>query len=911
MKMAKNKGQVSIEYLLLVASILILLLPVMYKVTITNVSRADDLTVAATLEKIEIVSNTVFLKGYPEKKHIIISLPETTDESRTIVGSNFVQIAYSTTSGDLSYGVRLFEFNTTGSIPKSGGRYLVEISAKPEGGVAFSFFKFFVEPLSINVTVTQWTNSSFIINITNAGSTAISNISMILTGLDGIINFDDYSSSKTSYNLGVGEIRNISLLVNASTTAGYHYGELSINEEKRFLALPVTVFVEFVDLYAPIITEPRPLGLVHGADINISVKTDEIAICRYSLLDEQYSSMPFIFSSTNYTVHSDTLLNLSDGAHSYYVRCSDSFGNENNESTLINFELNSTIPQVIIDSPANQTYFLQSINLNATVSKQALWCYGSVDEGLNASLSNDSYTNFFSTIQTINGSHFLTVYCSDFYGNVNSTSIWFTTDLSDYDNPVITNYTATPFPLEGGAENFVLLNVTAMDNKGLSNATFSVLFPNGTWVNTTRDLFGAIDTETYDLTIADTGYFLYNITITDSSGNQASISDSFYVITDWWNQSWRNRLSINISMGNYSRDNELVRFTIDFQQYFPYWDTFDPNTIRVIENLTEIPYDYDGSITLLLNGLNPAGSIRSYYIYFDSYNNSMPAPEYEKRVRVVEQSGAVAAQYWFGSDWFKVATVDTTTGRVQNDWFDSKGGLTEFRTPDELHVLQPNKDYFQSWSYYKIASPYIYYIPKDLTSLAINNDKVYSAEVELNYSGNTTDVGNFTFKWSFFFNYEKSVVYGYQNWTVFSTIYPNHGGCDCDWPKQPGFALTNHVSAGCFYNATGLQVSTLGVSPSKPVTEYWAAYNYTGENAGAILHILESDDMTQGYEFGMYNRNNIVIFNSAWRDNLPVGNHYTVFKLQAVKNLDCISARDEYLKELSPAQIIIGGIESR
>jgi len=909
-----NKGQVSLEYMVFVAGILMLIVPVMVVISSSNRERADDLTTEATLDQIKVVSERVFLKGYPETETIIISMPQAVSVADTYVDNNTVQVGYVTRQGTVTSSARFFVFSVNGTLPPESGIYVLQVSARPDEGIAFSYFKFQVTPERIQVNVSQGANTNISFNMVNINPNPLYNISLAITGAEDVLTFNGSARNTSVAQLSAGEVKMFTLAVNGNVSNGYYFAQVSIHEEERFFVVPVIIYVEYVDLVAPIITRIEPQGLQHETTLNLSVRTNEVALCRYATNNQAYESMPLEFSVTNVTQHEQELSGLSDGAHVYYVRCADASGNTNTQSALASFELNTSIPQITLDSPLNQTYFTSEINLNATVSKQAQWCTYVLDSGSNVTLSNDSQANFFGVANTTNGTHSIRVYCRDLFGNVNATNRFFTTDLSDYTSPTIIEYNATPFPLEGGAENFALLSVTASDNAGLANASFAIKHPSGLWENSTSAMIGLLDSENYDTIIAQADEYEYNISVSDLAGNVASVSGIFYVITDWWNFSWNYRIKLNVSMGDYARNNELVHAVIDLSQYLPSYETLDPNSIRVVENITELPYDYEMSrdeLTWFLNGTNPAGTNRTFYVYFDTLNDSKPSPNYQQRARIVEQSTGLAAQYWFNDDWNKVATIDLTKNIVQSDWFDSQGGLTEFRTPAEEHVFQPNNNYFQIWSYYKISQPYIYYKPKTLQNKTVDNTKVYQTAVTLTYDGNTTDVGNFTFTWVFFFDYNKAISYLYQNWTVFSAIYSDHGSCNCDWPKQGAFSMINHVDTVCYVPLSGLRAKTGSISPSERVTEPWVSYNFSDQTAGAILHAIDANDLTQGYEVGAYQSHNVQLFNSAWRTSMPVGNHYSVFKLQAISELTCETAQEEYLKELFSPQITITEVSSR
>jgi hypothetical protein len=102
------------------------------------------------------------------------------------------------------------------------------------------------------------------------------------------------------------------------------------------------------DNVPPTRSSGSPAGsLAYGtAQTIISMSTDELATCRYSIsMGTLYGTMESAFSSTGGTSHSTTVTNLSNGGtYNYYVRCQDSLGNANTDDYLITFSISNTVP---------------------------------------------------------------------------------------------------------------------------------------------------------------------------------------------------------------------------------------------------------------------------------------------------------------------------------------------------------------------------------------------------------------------------------------------------------------------------------------------------------------------------------------------------------------------------------------
>lgn len=88
----------------------------------------------------------------------------------------------------------------------------------------------------------------------------------------------------------------------------------------------------------------QPTGELSGTTINveISLETNEFAICKYSLVaSTTYDAMPGIFSSTGLIFHSRIVTVTPSSMNRYYVRCMDDEGNKNTDDYLIQFSVNA------------------------------------------------------------------------------------------------------------------------------------------------------------------------------------------------------------------------------------------------------------------------------------------------------------------------------------------------------------------------------------------------------------------------------------------------------------------------------------------------------------------------------------------------------------------------------------------
>ncbi len=106
--------------------------------------------------------------------------------------------------------------------------------------------------------------------------------------------------------------------------------------------LPVNIGI---DATAPIRSSASPQNTLaaNTSETTISLTTDEDAICKYATTpNTDYSSMTNTFTTTNGTVHSTVINNLTNGnSYNYYVRCIDNHNNKNLTDLIISFSVNS------------------------------------------------------------------------------------------------------------------------------------------------------------------------------------------------------------------------------------------------------------------------------------------------------------------------------------------------------------------------------------------------------------------------------------------------------------------------------------------------------------------------------------------------------------------------------------------
>ena len=110
-------------------------------------------------------------------------------------------------------------------------------------------------------------------------------------------------------------------------------------------------------------------------------------------------------------------------------------------------------------------------------------------------------------------------------------------------------------------------------------------------------------------------------------------------LDEWWNASWHYRMKVEINSTDYERVDTPIEIVINFTNELNalgIYDNFDSNSVRVVEYdslgnvLYEIPSQFDpdsnynasdnavGEVVWIMNGTTPVGTMRYYYIYFDT-----------------------------------------------------------------------------------------------------------------------------------------------------------------------------------------------------------------------------------------------------------------------------------------------------
>ncbi len=171
-------------------------------------------------------------------------------------------------------------------------------------------------------------------------------------------------------------------------------------------------------------------------------------------------------------------------------------------------------------------------------------------------------------------------------------------------------------------------------------------------------------------------------------------TSSMYGGASWWNTAWKFRVPVDVLAGPVDRIRRPAEIPINFTTLTGVLGTpgvFDPGTIRVVEVndvgavvRDSVPFQFDpaanyhpgtnasGTLIILLEGLTPANSYRSYNIYFDFTGTGISPAPVPPQVTVTDNIPDE------GQDCFRVTTPSGTIyyqkiGAGFSSWLDKNG----------------------------------------------------------------------------------------------------------------------------------------------------------------------------------------------------------------------------------------------
>ncbi len=260
-------------------------------------------------------------------------------------------------------------------------------------------------------------------------------------------------------------------------------------------------------------------------------------------------------------------------------------------------------PEVLVESPGNQTYTSTSIDFNFTTDEKLKYGNFSLDAGKNISMDNDSKKHYFNTSHYVgNGFHNVTFYARDLSDNTGANTTYFSVDTVapslEIQKPENRTYSSgtvdlnftindssgeTWYILDGARKKFVSGNTTVnTSSEGIHNLTLAV---NDSVDNRrSKSVFFTTDTGPPNITFNSPSSTNYssrsveiNVTATDSTGVSSVTSEVNHTVNltlvnssgFWINKSYSYAegsnnvtLYVNDSVGN-TNTSETVEFNVD------------------------------------------------------------------------------------------------------------------------------------------------------------------------------------------------------------------------------------------------------------------------------------------------------------------------------------------------------------
>ncbi len=233
MQPAQNrKAQVGIEYLALLAIVLLVILPIAYYAYLNITVNGDTVEAQTAVSRIVDAANFVAAEGPGATTQVQITLPNSYDSNKSYLNNTLININLDLSGGKDTLGVA--NQILLGNLPVTSGTYQLTVSARNgyvyiSGGTGLD-----VEPLLIDVTsqpVNASTTLSETVVYTNLDQAYPITVQSNLTwpyNSGVLINFND--PSDTLFTLNPETSRNVVLNINLTTSAyGTYTGSIVAN----------------------------------------------------------------------------------------------------------------------------------------------------------------------------------------------------------------------------------------------------------------------------------------------------------------------------------------------------------------------------------------------------------------------------------------------------------------------------------------------------------------------------------------------------------------------------------------------------------------------------------------------------------------------------------------------------------
>ncbi|MFA5431192.1 MAG: hypothetical protein WC329_08540, partial [Candidatus Omnitrophota bacterium] len=151
--------------------------------------------------------------------------------------------------------------------------------------------------------------------------------------------YDSMENTLDSDSTGMLQEKSLALANSGAYTYYVKCKDFSGNISKESSVIKFSYAVQDTqDQFGPSISNVFPADTVYQSDIALAVTTNVKATCRYSDQDQEFGSMPGIFS-TDDGLRQTATVNLENfGDYNYYVRCQDEKGNAQGSYAVVEFK---------------------------------------------------------------------------------------------------------------------------------------------------------------------------------------------------------------------------------------------------------------------------------------------------------------------------------------------------------------------------------------------------------------------------------------------------------------------------------------------------------------------------------------------------------------------------------------------
>jgi hypothetical protein len=473
-------------------------------------------------------------------------------------------------------------------------------------------------------------NASFIVNITNIGNHNITNITM-MDIYDVDLNYTNASTQPNTVNYTsrivywTTNILSSNLTANSSMAVYVNMSAIisavSVGNTINVSTMNATETRNFSDstsfrIYNAGISATSPSNQSYAnATISFNVTlSDNATLCNYTLDSTNYTMANLSAANSSYSSTNST---MSEGAHSVIFLCN--FGGRANSTSAVYFTVDTVLPGITINSPANTTYNTSSRNFNVTANENVSSCVLSLSNFsanytmvVNVTGRGAGYTN-----SSMNSGAWTAKFaCNDTAGNWNNTEqVVFTVDITPPNITIIspTNHTFYNSTITINITNDTTANTVwwgnSTNNYTYTGVTTSVFASGAKIINAyANDSLGNLNQTNISFTVNTDPHFEMNGTVYDVNGSALNNSNISILIR---NQSW-SQIAQNYTAANSSgwfAINLTANSTYMYQLSVTHRNSTTNAVDFVGQSLPSFPYQEFSQITHPSFYMKPGGTM--------------------------------------------------------------------------------------------------------------------------------------------------------------------------------------------------------------------------------------------------------------------------------------------------------------